>query len=645
MPALVGRSQRVAAEPLPGAPQPVQYPLLGGYLIGNPHNYDQTSYQAQIAKLDLAILGMYNGWGNMAAAVNAIKVINPEILLGNYTLMTEVYKDSSNAATAERWTKLSSSVGPNGIGDWWAYDNTGAHTDWAAGAFQGWDTNLTLNVTPDANGDRYPQYAAKLDYRQVIQNVGLDIWYCDNNFWKPRSDADWNRDGTNDSKDTISVRNQWRDGQRAYYDVAKTLAPGMSLMVNADSDLNGTGPYPGGTDVFTQYQSVAHGGLMERIMGETWSAETWGGWSTAMGWYRTLKTNLIGRKLIVFDVTSPGTDYQYLRYAFGSCLMDDGYFFANVDNNQIPWYDEYDLAGTASTKWLGTAVDAPPTSAWQLGVYRRNFSGGCVLVNPKGNGSRTVTIEAGYTRFTGTQAPSVNNGAAASSITLADRDAIFLVKTGGGGGGGGGPAFDAVGPDATGTTSAGSTTLSWSHTCSGSNRLLIVTVAMGLVGDGGTTLSATYNGVAMTSVGVVHANNGTDGYVQMFRLIAPVTGTNTVQITAAGNTPHDLVGGSVSFNNVNQTSPLGTPATAFGSGTTPTVNVAGTTSGNLVVDAVCNGSSITSSGQTNRWLRNANTSTAAGNAASSTALGGGTVTMAYTVSSDWWGILAVEVKA
>lgn len=35
-----------------------------------------------------------------------------------------------------------------------------------------------------------------------------------------------------------------------------------------------------------------------------------------------------------------------------SALLEDGYFSASTDYNQIPWYDEFDLAGTASTKWL-----------------------------------------------------------------------------------------------------------------------------------------------------------------------------------------------------------------------------------------------------------------------------------------------------
>jgi hypothetical protein len=70
------------------------------------------------------------------------------------------------------------------------------------------------------------------------------------------------------------------------------------------------------------------------------------------------------------------------------------------------------------------------TSAWQNGVYRRNFQNGIVLVNPKGNGTRTVTLETNYVKIRGTQAPSVNSGATVRTVTLKDRDGIILLRSG-----------------------------------------------------------------------------------------------------------------------------------------------------------------------------------------------------------------------
>jgi hypothetical protein len=79
---------------------------------------------------------------------------------------------------------------------------------------------------------------------------------------------------------------------------------------------------------------------------------------------------------------------------------------------------------------LGAALSGPVTSAWQSGVYRRNFQNGIILVNPKGNGARTVTLEGDFVKIKGTQATSVNNGATVRTVTLQDRDGIVLLRKG-----------------------------------------------------------------------------------------------------------------------------------------------------------------------------------------------------------------------
>ena len=195
----------------------------------------------------------------------------------------------------------------------------------------------------------------------------------------------------------------------------------------------------------------------------------------------------------------------------------------------------------------------------------------------------------------------------------------------------GGVTVDAVGPGATGAAVSGGSALSWTHTISatGSNRLLTVAVAVGKDPDAGLSLTATYNGVAMTSAGLVHSNNRNTGFVQMFYLKAPASGAHTVQVTVSGGTA-DLEGGSVSFIGVDQATPVRNVTTTFGSGTAPTVAVS-SAPGDVVVDALvtgCNGG-ITST-QTVRWLRQANCNSGGGNGAQSTAAGAASVTMRYT---------------
>ncbi len=205
--------------------------------------------------------------------------------------------------------------------------------------------------------------------------------------------------------------------------------------------------------------------------------------------------------------------------------------------------------------------------------------------------------------------------------------------------------FDALGPGSSGQGSANVSSISWSHTCtpSGTNLLLIVGVGMG-GGTSGISLTTTYAGVPMTSAGLVLSNNQFDGFVQLFYLVAPATGTNTVLITVDSGQQRDLNGGSLSFINVDQTTPLANTATNFGFTTNPTVGITSST-GNIVVDAAVCGSAIASSGQTLQWLSNLNGNSGAGNAAQSTAAGASSVTMSYATANDWWGIIAVDVAA
>ncbi len=180
--------------------------------------------------------------------------------------------------------------------------------------------------------------------------------------------------------------------------------------------------------------------------------------------------------------------------------------------------------------------------------------------------------------------------------------------------------------------------LSWSHTVgSGSNRVLVVGVV------GACVPSVTYGGVALTHAGQVYNNNQAPASTDLFVLVNPATGTNTVRVSYSGCTS-DVEGGSISFTGVDQSTPLAHVTTNFGSGTAAQVAVA-SVAGDMVVDVVGNGSAIASSRQTLSWLKNQNGNTAVGNGAQSTAAGASSVTMGYSVSSDWWGIIGADVVA
>jgi hypothetical protein len=163
---------------------------------------------------------------------------------------------------------------------------------------------------------------------------------------------------------------------------------------------------------------------MEGIVGTSYSPEQWGSWAEMMRWYRKTMAAVAPPKLVAFQTIGLATDYKQLRYALGSCLLDDGYFAFNEKGkgySTVAWFDEYDSK-------LGQAVMPPATVAWQKGVYRRDFENGIVLVNPKGNGPQEVTLEEDFKRLAGKQDPTVNSGTVTRKVVLQDRDGIILKR-------------------------------------------------------------------------------------------------------------------------------------------------------------------------------------------------------------------------
>ncbi|HSW92078.1 MAG TPA: kelch repeat-containing protein, partial [Candidatus Saccharimonadales bacterium] len=201
--------------------------------------------------------------------------------------------------------------------------------------------------------------------------------------------------------------------------------------------------------------------------------------------------------------------------------------------------------------------------------------------------------------------------------------------------------IDAIGPSATAAFANNTTTLSWSHTCSGTNRYLVVGIAVG-AGLAGWTTTVTCNGNAMTSLGRQQSNNQSDGYVQLFGIIPPV-GACTILATTS-NAALPMIGGSISATGVDQTTPVRSALTAYGDGTSIQVTPTGA-SGDLFIDAACCGSGVLTSNQTLQVLKNYDYTSAAGNMAMSTAPGAASAAMGYTCESDWWGTVGISLRA
>lgn len=118
-------------------------------------------------------------------------------------------------------------------------------------------------------------------------------------------------------------------------------------------------------------------------------------------------------------------------------------------------------------------------------------------------------------------------------------------------------AFDAKANNG-GSTADGSAA-TWNHTCSGSDRILLVMVAgNALTAANATVSSVTYNGVAVTAISGFPYSSGNEEFVWMGYLVGPATGTNTVSVTVSSGGGWDggWVGFSASFTGVHQSLPL-----------------------------------------------------------------------------------------
>ncbi len=393
---------------------PDPFPRLASVNVAEPMNFDDPTYQASLARFNLMILMVYPGWDSgrsmtMNQSVTAIKKINPNAKVFLYTLVESISaNDASNAAIVNKINSM----------HWWLYP-TGTSGTPVPSKFPGATTiNTTLNVQPDSNGDRWVDWYAKFAVQNYITpNSAVDGLFTDNVFVQPNVSGDWNLDGVTDSPTSSQVQQWYQQGYVHYFNTLKPLMPGRYQIGNAST-------WGAAGANITAYSGMLNGGIIEGMIGPSWATENWGGWSTMMTSYRKVMGAIAAPQLLIFSEQGSPTDYQSLRYGLASCLMDEGYFeFTNIDNNYsgVIWFDEYKVN-------LGAETSSPAHSAWQKGVYRRDFQNGIALVNPKGNGSQTVQLETNYRRISGTQDPVTNNGQLTNSVTLNDRDGIILLR-------------------------------------------------------------------------------------------------------------------------------------------------------------------------------------------------------------------------
>ncbi|OQW54304.1 MAG: hypothetical protein A4S09_06055 [Proteobacteria bacterium SG_bin7] len=363
-----------------------------------------------MSRADILFLNFWAKWTSgkttISDLVQKIKGLHPGILVGQYTILSEAQNvTSSSVANYDKAQKLSQE-------NWWLRNSAGAQVQWTS-KYNAFEINISTWAKPDKLGFRYPQWLAYRDYNNFfLPSNGFDIWYFDLAISKPAvKSADWNIDGVDDSNSNADIAKAYRLSHVAEWDTARSLRKDILLFGNTD-DLSSP-----------EYSGKLQGALMEAIIGASWSTEKLYGWNAAMLRYRSTIKNTAPPHIVGFDVHGKVDDYQRLRYGLSSCLLDDGYFsYSDMDAPYASsvWFDEFDAD-------LGMPIELPPMNPIKDGIYRRRFERGMVLVNPT-DFPVTIDIEAGYQRIKGVQAPTFNDGSSVSSVTLASKDGILLLK-------------------------------------------------------------------------------------------------------------------------------------------------------------------------------------------------------------------------
>ena len=208
-------------------------------------------------------------------------------------------------------------------------------------------------------------------------------------------------------------------------------------------------------------------------------------------------------------------------------------------------------------------------------------------------------------------------------------------------------AIDSV-ASTTGTCAAG--TVTWQHTvgATANDRLLIVGVSTGSNTASALPTSVTYGSQTVTARG---GDNAGTTQVQIYTLLAPARGTNTVTLTFPASTCF-VVAGSVSYTGVNQANAIGAVVSDTETGNTPLLatvdvnvqshdKVFGVLSSNTATSATPVQSNVTA-----RWSALNGTEYGTAETLSYGGTTNATVTLSYNMgppSSTFWSLAALPI--
>lgn len=188
-------------------------------------------------------------------------------------------------------------------------------------------------------------------------------------------------------------------------------------------------------------------------------------------------------------------------------------------------------------------------------------------------------------------------------------------------------AFDAVSSVGTGATNS----VTLSHTCTGSDRFLVVGVVLQDPTAVGNVSGITYGGAAMTKIHERIVTTVFSG--EIWGLVAPATSANDIVVSISNSTTDDIIVGGASFTGVNQSSPTEAPIGTDGFDAAPQLTVTSLTDNAWIIDLLYTYLNPTSA-ESARWEVFANSSSYGACSTFGPKTPAGAVAMDYSLTGD-----------
>jgi hypothetical protein len=167
--------------------------------------------------------------------------------------------------------------------------------------------------------------------------------------------------------------------------------------------------------------------------------------------------------------------------------------------------------------------------------------------------------------------------------------------------------------------------------------------------DSGVTTTMSYGGVSLTSANKTHSNGGSQGYIELFYLVDPPAGANTLTLTASTTADLKLVW--FLFGNVNQANPISGLVNPTGSSTTSSVTLTNVTPRHAFLTATVSTNNLSAASSTtgldvSRFVYNNNNLSDAGCTAYQVRSYASTAspTLSWTVVNGPWAAIGILIQ-